>query len=102
LQLHNEYVDLKPDHAVKKGMMMARLLADNFERLNGMIIPQRRRGALPKVVQGGGLRLVHVSPICKLSKTAGVITHPFGARTSSSCEQQNNPAARVTRYCINP
>ena len=44
--------------------MMARLLADKFERFNGMIIPQRRRGALPKIVQGGGLRLVHVSPIC--------------------------------------
>jgi hypothetical protein len=72
LQLHNEYVDLKPDHAVKKGIMMARLLAENFERFNGMIIPQRRRGTLPKVVQGGGLRLVHVSPICKLSKTVPV------------------------------
>ena len=68
LQLHNEYVDLKPDRAVKKGIMMARLLAENFERFHGTIIPQRRRGALPKVAQGGGLRLVHVSPICKLSK----------------------------------
>jgi hypothetical protein len=56
LQLHDEYVDLKPDHAVKKGIMMARLLAENFEGFNGMIIPQRSRGALPKVVQGGGLR----------------------------------------------
>jgi len=46
--------------------MMARLLADNFERFNGAITHQRRRGALPKVVQGGGLRSVHVSPICKL------------------------------------
>jgi hypothetical protein len=72
LQLHNEYVDLKLDHAVKKEIMMARLLADNFERFHGMMIPQRRRGALPKVVQGGGLRLVHVSPICKLSKTVPV------------------------------
>jgi hypothetical protein len=44
---------------------MARLLADTFERINGMITLQRRRGALPKVVQGGGLRLVHVSPIRK-------------------------------------
>jgi hypothetical protein len=52
--------------------MMARLLADNFEKFNGMIISQRRRGALPKVVQGGGLRLVHVLPICKLSKTVPV------------------------------
>ena len=60
LQLHNEYVDLKPDHAVKKGIMMARLLAENFERFNGMIIPQRRRGALPKIGQGGGLRLVQL------------------------------------------
>ena len=41
---------------------MARLLADNFEGFNGTITHQRRRGALPKVVQGGGLRLVHVSP----------------------------------------
>jgi hypothetical protein len=72
LQLHNEYVDLKLDHAVKKEMMMARLLADNFERFHGMMIPQRRRGALSKVVQDGGLRLVHVSPICKLSKTVPV------------------------------
>jgi hypothetical protein len=68
LQLHNEYVDLKPDHAFKKEKMMARLLADNFERFNGMIIPQERRGALPKVVQGGGLRFVHVSPICHFQK----------------------------------
>jgi hypothetical protein len=72
LQLHNEYFDLKPDHAVKKRIMMARLLSDNFERFKGMIIPQRRRGALPKVAQGGGLRLVQVSPICKLSKTVPV------------------------------
>jgi hypothetical protein len=57
-QLHNEYVDLKPDNAVKKGIMMARLLADKFERFHGMIIPQRRRGALPKVAQGGGLRFI--------------------------------------------
>jgi hypothetical protein len=60
LQLHDEYVDLKPDHAVKRDILMARLLADNFERFHGMIIPQRRRGALPKVVQGGGLRLVQL------------------------------------------
>jgi hypothetical protein len=40
--------------------MMERLLAENFEKFNGMIIPQRRRGALPKVVQGGGLRLVQL------------------------------------------
>jgi hypothetical protein len=45
---------------VKKGIMMARLLAENFERFHGMIIPQRRRGALPKVVQGGGLILVQL------------------------------------------
>jgi hypothetical protein len=72
LQLHNEWVDQKLAHAVKKGIVMAKVLADSFERFNGMIIPQPRRGALPKVVQGGGLRLVHVSPICKLSKTAPV------------------------------
>ena len=44
--------------------MMAKLIAKNFERFGHAINPQRRRGALPKVVQGGGLRLVHVSPIC--------------------------------------
>jgi hypothetical protein len=53
----------------KKKVMMAKLLAENFERFGHTIIHQRRRGALPKVVQGGGLRLVHVSPIYKLSKT---------------------------------
>ena len=52
--------------------MMVALLSKRFEILGGMIIPQRRRGALPKVAQGGGLRLVHVSPICKLSKTVPV------------------------------
>ena len=50
-QLHNEYVELKPDRAVKKGIMMAKLLAENFERFHGTIIPQRRRGALPKVAR---------------------------------------------------
>jgi hypothetical protein len=49
LQLHNEWVDQKLVRAVKKGMMMARLLADNFERFNGTITHQQRRGALPKV-----------------------------------------------------
>jgi hypothetical protein len=68
LQLHNELVDQKLARAFKKGIMMARLLADNFERFNGTGTHQQRRGALPKVAQGGGLRLVHVSPICKLSK----------------------------------
>jgi hypothetical protein len=63
LQLHDEWVDQKLSRAVKKGIMVARLLADNFERLNGTGTHQQRRGALPKVVQGGGLRLVHVSPI---------------------------------------
>ena len=52
MQLQNEWVDQKLARAVKKGIMMARLLADKFERFHGMIIPQRRRGALPKVVQG--------------------------------------------------
>jgi hypothetical protein len=53
-KLHNENVNLKPDRAVKKGIMMEKLLAENFERFNGTITPQRRRGALPKVDQGGG------------------------------------------------
>jgi hypothetical protein len=35
--------------------MIAKLLAKNFERFGHTITPQRRRGALPKVVQGGGL-----------------------------------------------
>jgi hypothetical protein len=70
---YNEWVDQKLARAVKKGIMMAKLLAENFERFNGTETYQQRRGALPKVVQGGGLRLVHVSPICKLSKTAPVI-----------------------------
>jgi hypothetical protein len=72
LQLHNEYVDLKPDRAAIIEIMMAKLLAENFERFGGTITPQRKRGALPKVAQGGGLRLVHVSPICTLSKTVPV------------------------------
>jgi hypothetical protein len=75
LQLHSEYVDLKPDRAKLLAEntvhTTAKLLAENFERFYGTIIPQRRRGALAKVAQGGGLRLVHVSPICKLSKTLG-------------------------------
>ena len=58
LQLHNEYVDLKPDHAVKKGIMMARLLADNFERFNGTGTHERKRGGHHVVVQGGGVKLV--------------------------------------------
>ena len=41
-------------------IMMVALLSKRFERLGGMIIPQRRHGALPKVVQGGGLRLVQL------------------------------------------
>jgi hypothetical protein len=72
LQLHNEYVDLKPDGMTKKKIMMAKLISEKFERFGHARTPQRRRGALPKVAQGGGLRLVHVSPICKLSKTVPV------------------------------
>jgi hypothetical protein len=72
LQLHNEYVDLKPDRAAKMEIMMLALLSKRFERLGGTGTHQQRRGALPKAVQGGGLRLVHVSPICKLSKTIPV------------------------------
>ena len=60
LQLHNEYVDLKPDRMTKKEIMMAKLISENFERFGHAITPQRRRGALPKVVQGGGLRLVQL------------------------------------------
>ena len=67
LQLHNEYVDLKPDGMTKKKIMMVELIAENYERFGHAITPQRRRGALPKAAQGGGLRLVHVSPICKLA-----------------------------------
>jgi hypothetical protein len=58
LQLHNEYVDLKLARAVKKAIMMERLLADNFIRFHGTGTHQQRRGALPKVV--GGLRLVQL------------------------------------------
>jgi hypothetical protein len=64
LQLHNEYVDLKPDRAEKIGIMMVALLSKRFERFGGT--------GTHVVVQGGGLRLVHVSPICKLSKTVPV------------------------------
>jgi hypothetical protein len=52
----------------KMEIMMAKLVSENFERFGHAITPQRRRGALPKVVQGGGLRLVHVSPISKAQK----------------------------------
>ena len=55
LQLHNDYVDLKPDGMTKKKIMMAKLLVKNFDRFGHTITLQRRRGALPKVVQGGGL-----------------------------------------------
>jgi hypothetical protein len=68
----HKYVDLKPDRMTKKKIMMAKLLAKNFERFGHTITLQRRRGALSKVAQGGGQRLVHVSPICTLSKTAPV------------------------------
>jgi hypothetical protein len=57
----------------KKKIMMANLIAENFDQFGHAMTHQRRSGALPKVVQGGGLRLVHVSPICKLSKTAPVL-----------------------------
>jgi hypothetical protein len=53
--------------------MMAKLIAENFDQFGHDITHQRRRGALPKVVEGGGLRLVHVSLICQLSKTAHVL-----------------------------
>jgi hypothetical protein len=51
--------------------MMAKLIAENFDQFGHAMTHQRRSGALPKVAQGGGLR--HVSPICKLSKTAPVL-----------------------------
>ena len=53
MQLHNEKVDLKPDGMTKKKIMIAKSLAKNFERFGHTITPQRRRGALPKVVRGG-------------------------------------------------
>jgi hypothetical protein len=56
----------------KKKIMMVKLIAENFERFGHAIATQRRRGALSKVAHGGGLRLVGVSPICKLSKTVPV------------------------------
>jgi hypothetical protein len=73
LQLHDEYVDLLHYRMAKKEIMIAKLLAKDFERFGHTITPQRRRGALPKVAKGGGLRLVRVSPICKLSKTVPVL-----------------------------
>jgi hypothetical protein len=62
-QLHSEYVNLKPYRMTKKEIVIAKLLAKNFERFGHTITPQRRRGALLKVAQDGGLRLVHASPI---------------------------------------
>ena len=50
MQLHNESVDLKPDGMTKKKIMMAKLISENFEQFRHAITPQRRRGALPKVV----------------------------------------------------
>jgi hypothetical protein len=52
--------------------MMAGMFLERFYQFGHAITHQRRRSALPKVAQGGGLRLVHVSPICKLSKTVPV------------------------------
>jgi hypothetical protein len=63
LQLQGEYVDLKPHEMTLKKIMMAKHIADNFEQFGQTITHQWMRGALPKIVQGGGLRLVHVSPI---------------------------------------
>jgi hypothetical protein len=56
----------------KKKIMMAKLISENFDRFGHAISPQRRRGALLKVAQGGGLRSVNVSPICKLKNTVPV------------------------------
>jgi hypothetical protein len=42
----------------KKKIIMAKLLAENFERFGHTITHQQRRGALPKVAQGEGLRFV--------------------------------------------
>ena len=56
----------------KKKIMMAKLLAENFETFGHTITHQRRRGALPKVAQGGDLRFVHGSPICIILKAVPV------------------------------
>jgi hypothetical protein len=76
LQLQNEWVDQKLARAVKKGIMMARLLADNFEIFHGTGTHQQRRGALPKVVLGGAKTMF--SPI-----TAGVVAFPHVTSRSS-------------------
>jgi hypothetical protein len=60
LQLHNEYVDLKPDRAAKIGIMMVALLSKRFERFGGTGKNERKRGGHHIVVQGGGLRLVQL------------------------------------------
>ena len=36
-QLHSEYVDLKPDGMIKKKIMMAKLISENFERFGHAI-----------------------------------------------------------------
>ena len=54
MQLQNEWVDQKLARAVKKGIMMARLLADNFERFHGTGTHQQRRGSASSL--GGAAR----------------------------------------------
>ena len=97
LQFHNEYVDLKPDGMTKKKIMMTKLISENFERFGHAITLQRRCGALPKVVQGGGLRLVHVSPICKLSKNRPCFADVGPIRTSSSVDLDTQLVAKKRR-----
>jgi hypothetical protein len=38
LQLHNEYVDIKPDGMTKKKIMMAKLIAENFDQFGHAIM----------------------------------------------------------------
>jgi hypothetical protein len=43
-----------PLGGAKKKNVMAKLIAEIFERFGHVITHQRRRGALPNVAQGGG------------------------------------------------
>ena len=61
LQLHSEYVDLKLDHTAKKEIMMARLLADNFEIFHGTGTHLTAR-RLPLASNGQGRRFLRTTP----------------------------------------
>jgi hypothetical protein len=50
---HNNFVKF-PLGGREKENVMAKLIAEIFERFGHVITHQRRRGALPKVAQGGG------------------------------------------------